>query len=407
MTPSDHTARPDLAPGVPGGDAPGRDHALDLLRTLAILGMMAAHTARLIVPAARPDWARFILLVEPVIPSLFLFLVGLSLAHSFGSARLRGETPGVWYRRQLRRAGGLWVISAVFFALEMGVRLPDMLVAGGILANIAYAIILTGALLALPSAHPAPPRRTRILRAGALGTALAAGGTLFVLLDLGGARVHPVNIGNSPFLPLWLFAFTGALWGTLTLGTRAADAAVPAGAPSPPRWSRWLTGGAAVALAVVAIILIARSGLDALFTKPLGRSDASRLVPAPPYGGSPLTVGYYNLKPLLAITCLGLHLAALTMFGAVQRAVRQARALRPSGAAWATRLLRASLALGRHALTAYILHLALLAGLVVLSGERQPLDSGGQGTLVLVAVALVCYAAIILRQQNNKLHYKY
>ncbi len=431
MNQADHTARPrDLTPAVPVAVAPVRDHALDLLRTLAILGMMAAHTARLIVPDVRPDWARFILLVEPVIPSLFLFLVGLSLAHSFGSARLRGETPGIWYGRQLKRAGGLWVISAVFFALEMGVRLPDMVLAGGILANIAYAIALTGGLIVLPVARPSPPRRAHALRITTLTGAVAAGSAVFVLLDLGGVRVHPVNIGNSPFLPLWLFAFAGALWGTLTIRARGVEAVTPAGAspalqsPPRPRWPSWVAGVAAGALAVVAIALIARSGLDALFTKPLGRSDASRLVPAPVYGGSPLAVGYYNLKPLLAITCLGLHLAALTTFGAVQRALRKGRTPRTprtSGASAApgaadaqnppsrhlTGLLRSMLALGRHALTAYILHLALLAGLVVLSGERQPLKSGGQGTLVLVAVALACQATIILRRRNIKLRYEH
>lgn len=436
MTPPDPRSR------LAAAGAPRRDLALDLLRTLAIIGMMAAHTARLIIPDARPEWARLVLLIEPLIPSLFLFLVGLSLVHSFEAARSRGESARAWYGRQLRRAAGLWVVSAVFFALEMGIRLPDMLLAGGILANIAYAIVLTGALLALPAAAPRP--RSDGLRVTVLLAALAGGGALFTALDLNGARVHPVNIGNSPFLPLWLFTFAGALWGTLTFragppfsvrpcAPRAAIAAAAtpdatATTPQKPqpaapgtaslrpvrRLTTLIAGLAAAALALTAVILILRYGLDILFTKPFGRSDASRLVPAPVYGGSTLVVGYYNLKPVLALTCLGLHLAALLILQALFRAISGIAADRGDGP---TALpvpdapdapgapLKHVLSLGRHALLAYILHLALLATLVVVTGARQPLQTGLQGTGVLTAVVVGCHLAVILRQRNKNLRF--
>ncbi len=439
MNPSGHTSR--SAASV----TPRRDHAVDLLRTLAIIGMMAAHTARLIAYDVRPDWARLVLRIEPLIPSLFLFLVGLSLVHSFETARARGEPARAWYGRQLKRAGGLWLISALFFALEMGVRLPDMVLAGGILANIAYAIALTGALLALPAAGftESPRTRTRTTAPGpararrglALVAALAAASALFVWLDLGGARVHPVNIGNSPFLPLWLFAFSGALWGTLTFRTTGDVPGGPSTTSVPPearpatsrstlsRVRLVVAGLAAGALALTMIVSIARYGFEVLFTNPVGRSDAGRLVPAPVHGGSPLDVSYYNLKPLLALTCLGFHVTALVVFGALQDGLR--RVLPGPGSPegrhpgrFVTRLTtrcaallrgtgRNALALGRHALAAYILHLALLAALIVITGTRHPLRSGWQGSVTLLGVILICQAYTILRERNKNLRFRH
>lgn len=399
----------------------GRDHALDLLRTLAIIGMMAAHTARLVPFNARPEWARFVLLIEPLIPSLFLFLVGLSLVLSFNSARQRGEAPGGWYRRQLKRAGGLWLVSALFFTLELGARLPDVVLAGGILANIAYAIALTGGLIALPAmraqrrdawAVTGDRATTDAPGAAALALALGVGSVLFLGLDVTGTRVHPVNIGNSPFLPLWLFALAGALWGVL--GKIATPPGVSHRAPlaTPARTVLVIPLGLmGLAAGTVAVALIAHYGLDTLFTRPLGRSDASRLVPAPFYGGSPLNIGYYNLRPVLALACLGVHIAALALFGAAQSGLRRRAAARlrsrPALAGAGAKATRYLFALGRHALVVYILHLALLASLVVFAGARQPLKAGWQGTAVLLAVILVCETVAILRGRNKKVHIRH
>lgn len=360
---------------------PARDHSLDALRTLAVIGMMAAHTARLMPFDVRPEWARLVLLLEPVIPSLFLFLVGLSLALSFQAARRRAIAPGVWYRRQLGRAAWLWAISAAFFALEMGIRLPDMLLAGGILANIAYAIALLGGLMALASRGRADsaspiPRAVPL----ALSLAFMAGAALFVGFDLAGARVHPVNIGNSPFLPLWLFALAGGLCGMT--GGRLSPSA------GEGRVSKRRVVTAAIGLlgALVATALIARYGLDALFTKPLGRSDATRLIPSPVYGGAPLDVGYYNIRPVLALACLGLHVAALAVLRATARAGERGAPL---------------FAIGRHALGAYVVHLALLAALVVSFGERQPLKSAAPGTFVWLGLIVICHALALLRERTD------
>lgn len=345
--------------------AAARDHGMDALRTLAVLAMMSSHTARLISFEIRPAWAQIVLLLEPIIPSLFLLLVGLSLAQSFAAARRRGTAPGTWYRRQLKRAAILWAISALFFTLELGPRLPDTLTASGILANIAYAIVLVGGLLALP-------------RGTAWVTlACAAGIVLFLWLDETGRRVFALNVGNSPFLPLWLFALGGTLWGTL-FGSR--------------RRATEQEGGNNIGILVglgaglLAAGLIARYGLDPLFTKPFGRSDAGRLMPAPLFGGATRFVGFYNLRPLLALCCLGLQLAALVLLGGLFRKLPE-------------RAASFGFALGRHALGAYILHLTLLALLVVTLG-KQPLTAAWQTTAVWATVAVICQICAVWREKT-------
>jgi hypothetical protein len=333
---------------------PSRSLGLDALRTAAIVGMMAAHTSRLIAVDVRPDWAVWILLLEPIIPSLFLFLVGVSLTWSLHRFLARGAahpaeapTPAAWYKRQVRRAAVLWGISAFFYCLEMGPRFPDFLIASGILATIAYALLIVGVLLLLP------------LRATAIALALAAGTAFFLFLDLGGRKVFPLNAGNAPFLPLWLFALAGALWGVMN---RRA-----------PKALFWI-GLAALPLAV---LLLSRYGLDALFTKPFGRSDAGRVLAAPLTGGMERHAGYYNLRPVLALLCLCLHLGPLSLLGLLAR-------LGPAAA----RRLSALFTLGRHSLEVYILHLSLLAILVISLGIR-PLKTAAQGHLTLLGVLLV------------------
>lgn len=332
-----------------------RDHGLDALRTLAILGMMAAHTARLIRMDSRPAWFDGVLLFEPLIPSLFLLLVGISLAFS----RARAEDPRKWYLRQARRAVALWAISTVFFILEHGVRFPDLVTASGILANIAYAILITGSLLIIPK------------RKLALGIVLIAGCIAYVALDVTGTRIFAVNTANSPFLPLWLFTFAGALWGS--------HFRVPASGGTSPATShsRLLKTGnvLGVGAALVAAWIVYRYGLEELFTKPFGRSDAGRTLPAPVTGGEILYLGFYNLRPALALFCLCTQIALLSL-SEMLRTMREAVAGR-------------LFVLGRHALGAYILHLALLACLVVIGGPR-PLQAPWQGNLSLAVVVVIC-----------------
>ncbi len=320
-----------------------RNPAIDALRTLAILGMMAAHTSRLITFETRTEWSRWVLLLEPLIPSLFLFLVGISLTHSIAKA----ENKRIWYSRQLRRAVELWLISALFFALEEGVRLPDVFLASGILCTIAYAILFLGALLLLP--RPA----------WILAFTLFVGSSIFVWLDQTGIRAFPWIVGNSPLFPLCLFTLAGALWG-LTLRRF-------------PRAIFWLAFPALFG----ATYAIAHYGWEPLFSMPLGRSDATRTFAPAILGGPEKTVGYYNLRPLFSLICLGIHIGILGVASLALSGLKEG-------------LAKFLFALGRHSLGAYILHLSLLALLVVSYGFR-PLKTSGQGITVLTIVALICW----------------
>jgi uncharacterized membrane protein len=341
-----------------------REIGLDSARTLAIAGMIAAHTSRMIVLEVRPAWCDWILLLEPVIPSLFLLLVGISLTLSQEKFRARlpegapdGST-GSWFLRQARRAAVLWLISMAFYLLEMGPRFPDFFTLSGILATISYAIVITAALLALPRS------------AWMLALALAGGAAIFLAVD--GTSVFPLNSGDAPLLPLFLFTFAGALWSKAR--TRF---------PRPVFWC-------GLAAAGVAAWLIHRFGLHALFTKPFGRSDATRLVAAPLFlKGGERTIGYYNLGPWLALCCLALHLAGLSILGLLNR-------LGPAG----VRRLRPLFTFGRHSLEVYVLHLALLAVLVVSFGPK-PLPTPTLGNLTVAGVALCCMAWCWFREKSR------
>jgi hypothetical protein len=208
-----------------------------------------------------------------------------------------------------------------------------------------------------------------------LATTLVAGGVLFVWLDLSGHRVHPVNIGNSPFLPLWLFALAGAAWGSFFAGDASGK--------------RLFRLGVGLLGTLIAVVLVIRYGTEALFTKPFGRSDATRLVPAALFGsnGAPLNLAYYNLRPVLAAACIGLQLAALALLGALLRGMTEKAS-------------RVVFALGRHALGAYVLHLALLAVIVVAFG-RQPLSAiTGAGVLTGLVVTCQAWSLLLVKKKN-------
>lgn len=336
-----------------------RNLGLDAIRTLAIVSMMAAHTSRMIEFDFRPVWCAWVLLLEPIIPSLFLLLVGISLTISLRRALEKSVSPRVWYFRQVRRAGILWLISMVFYILEMGPRFPDFVVLSGVLATIAYAILVTGALLLAPK------------KEWVMAAALIVGIALFLQTD--GSGIFPLNTGDAPLLPLLPFALAGALWSLLQR-----------------RFVRpvfWF-GLAAAALAAG---LIYHFGLDPLFTKPFGRSDAGRLLAPPLFiPGEERQVGYYNLRPLLALTCLGFHLGALSLLGLLNNVGGKISAL-------TSRLF----ILGRHSLEVYILHLALLAILVVSLGVR-PLKTAMQGNLVLFGIIIVSWGWCIIWERHRQ-----
>jgi len=334
----------------------GRSPAIDALRTLAVLGMMAAHTSRLIAFNARQEWSYLVLMLEPLIPSLFLFLVGISLTYSIS----KSENPGAWYKRQVKRALVLWLISSLFFALEENIRLPDVFIASGILCTIAYAIVLLGALLLLPKPI------------GMIGFIFCISVFLFLKIDFADAHPFLLISGNSPLFPLLLFAAAGTLWGLVT--KRLPHFAIWIGLPS----------------SIIAIWLIRHYGWENLFTYPLGRSDATRVLTKPLFGGIEKSVPYYNLRPLLALFCLCVHLSCLGVLQILNH-------LKDS---WSRQLFL----LGRNALEVYILHLFLLAMLVVSFG-LHPLKAVGQGDAVMIGIILICVAWSNWRENHRKWHF--
>lgn len=324
-----------------------RDLAMDGLRTVAVLLMIASHTSRLIVWDARPAWCRFALLIEPLTASLFLILVGASLVHSWHAVGLVQRM--LWYRKQALRALALWCISCLFYTLEEGFHWPDALLASGILATIAYSILL-GMLLV--------SQRRSVLLLLLLSAALAG---LEFRLDALHAQWFLINAGNSPLLPLFQFVCLGAL-GVLAVR-------------SPHRWVR----AAVVTCAVLVLALIlSRHTFTDVFSKPLGRYETARTVVT---GTGPAriekSIPYYNLRPILVPVIASL----ITLLYAIL-------------AAFSPLLKRFGyfvFPMGRHSLDVYILHLALLA-ILVLKGGMRPLPTAHWGNLALLTVIGISYA---------------
>lgn len=333
---------------------PKRDTALDALRLIAVLLMVASHSSRLIAWDERREWSRFSLLIEPLTASLFLILVGASLAHSWRSSRERGRFP--WYRKQAARAAALWAVSCVFYTLEDGFRLPDAMTMSGILATIAYTLL--SVMLLVSSPRPIP-----VLMA--VSAALIGA---HVWLDVRGAKVFVLNAGNSPLLPLSLFACLGAL-GALSLESR----------------SRALKAAMVTAALLSLAYILSRNSFTEVFSKPIGRFETSRtLTWMKGDAAMEKSVPYYNLKPILVPVIASLIVLLYAVLAWLRPLLdRSARFLLP---------------LGRHSLDVYILHLFLLA-MLVLRGGKRPLHQAWQGDAVILAVLAICYGWVLLRER--------
>lgn len=328
-----------------------RDVALDGLRTLAVLLMIASHTTRLVAWDARREWSRLSLLIEPLTASLFLMLVGASLAHSWRGARARGLERRAWLRKQALRALALWAVSCLFYSLEDGFRFPDAVTMSGILATIAYAIVLCSLLVSRE--RPIPY----------LVFAFAGLMALDVWMDRNGVRIFILNAGNSPLLPLLTFAALGSL-GALALEARRGGRVARA---------------AMVACALLALGLVLwKYSFQEVFSKPIGRYETARIFAVG--SGDAVRekrIPYYNLRPILFPVIVSLTVllyAALAL-------------LRP----WLERSARFLFPMGRHSLDVYVLHLFLLA-LLVLRGGKRPLSETWQGDAVVLGVTGLCYA---------------
>lgn len=329
-----------------------RDVALDALRLLAVLLMIASHTTRLIAWDERRGWSWFSLLIEPFTASLFLILVGASLVLSWRAAQAGGRVA--WFRKQALRASGLWAISALFYALEEGVRWPDVATMSGILATIAYVSLLGMVLVASP----------RPVLALSIAAAICMGA--HVWFDKAGLTIFGLNAGNSPMLPLFPLACSGAL-GVLVLDC-----------------GRLARVGVAVAAAAIVAALVTRYGFAAIFSAPLGRYETARVLEWMDHGRMlRKEIPYYNLRPILVPMIASLTVLIYTVFSLIRPALERGQ--------------RIFLAMGRRSLDVYILHLAILAVFVEAGHGRRPLQKTWQGDAVVVGAIAASWLWVLGR----------
>lgn len=335
-----------------------RDPMLDGLRTVAIWLMMMSHLSRRVDKPARTGWNDLSLLVEPLTAALFLALVGCGLVFSW---RNSADEPGVWRSRMIRKAGWLWLIMFVMFAVEKGPNWPESFTGTGILALIAWAMLFT--IPMITSRRPAIP----------LALALLLGGILLVSIDPMKTPVILLNAGRNPWLPGSLFTLCGALAALVLVG--------------PSRRGRIALAALGIALLVVPLCF---ASFQELYTYPLGRDHSwSKLVSR----GD----GFQIVGKLLRGEELEWYKAR--SFGPTREAfpfilgcmAAIYLALIPLRRPPETRVGRALLSIGRHSLGVYVLHLALIAILVGIFGHVRFIKTPAAAAGTLLGIAAVCY----------------
>lgn len=355
----------------------GRNTAIDGLRTIAILLMIASHTSRLVDWSERREWSRWVLLIEPLTASLFLMLVGASLVFSWQAfsyqalfekqnelTEIENASPrkiarGKWYQKQALRALMLWVISCVFYTVEEGFHLPDALLLSGILATISYTIILGMILVSVRFSIP-------ILF---FACSLLFGYHLY--LDHSNTLLFMITLGNSPLMPLFLFACLGALLAKIILLNN--------------RYFNWIV---IVAACLVLAWIFHRHPFEAVFTKPLGRYEMTRTLIS---GNHDIKIEkkipYYNLRPILVPTIASIIILLYAVLTLIKYLLSKCS--------------KYIFVIGKRSLEVYILHLSLLA-LLVLHGGMRPLHQAWQGDLTLVLVIGTCYLWSITREKFKR-----
>lgn len=166
-----------------------RYQGVDAARGLAMVLMTATHALRVFRPDASPEFAQWLLRIEPITPTFFFLLAGWGLARS---RHRSGGQPG-WHWRQARRALGLWLLSAFLFFSYAGPQWPESLTSTGVLQCLAISI-LVGILLK---------------HAWMAGVASLVISLVFLWLHAQGLRIDGINQGSFPlypFLPIFLAA---------------------------------------------------------------------------------------------------------------------------------------------------------------------------------------------------------
>jgi uncharacterized membrane protein len=335
-------------------NAARRTPGLDALRGLLVLAMFAVHARRLQPAFTRgPGWLDraldALMWAEPLIAAGFLFLVGVSLVLSLES--FAGLPRAAWRAKVGKRAALLYALAIALFVPQYGIELPDLIASPGILSAIALAIAATG--LALGTSRPLP----------VLG-GIATGGLLVTAaLDHAEVTLSGVNAGPGGALPLVSFAAAGA---AVTFVARQVGARAY---------------GVSTLASAIPLALVVASGADWTTTRASHYLEHTGLVALPELlraaEGARSAVPFWNHSAAGALAlAFPLCLALLLFAGGAQGFFARA---------WLSPLRM----LGRHALSAYVLHLGLLGG-VELSGMAP---TGSEWTWLLIALLAVAALA--------------
>lgn len=340
------------------GAAVARDPMLDGLRTVAIWLMIMSHLTRRVDKPARTGWNDLSMLVEPLTAALFLFLVGCGLVFSWRNSRADVST---WRWRMVRKAGWLWLIMFVMFAVEHGPNWPESFIATGILALIAWAMLFT--IPMVTARRPVIPLALAALLAGAL----------LVFVDPMQTPIRLLNAGRTPWLPGMLFTFCGALVALVLV--------------SPSTRGKLALGLLGLGLLVVPLCF---ASFEELYRYPLGRDHSWSLM-------ADKGDGFQILGKL--VRGEELHSYKSRSFAPSREAfpfilgcmAAIYLALMPLKRPLETRVGRALLSIGRHSLGVYVLHLALIAILVGVFGHGRFIRTPAAALATLLGIAAVCY----------------
>jgi len=294
---------------------------------------------------------------EPFIAAAFLFIAGYSLVLSQRGRARRDFLPKI-----LRRVALLYALSVVLFVPQYGTSFPDLVLSSGILSAIALAIAMVG--LGLVTDRPV---------AALLSVALVVLAAT-AALDVSGATVSGLNAGPGGAFPLVAFAAVGALSARL-IHARGLSALA---------WS--CLGLCLLTLAVWDARLPWLTERNSLY--PAG--SAASVLGALLRGGSPgaaLPVAFWNHSAAGALGLLAPLGVSLLLVLVAQRALPGLRLFAPV------------LLLGRNALLAYVLHLALLGLLDAF--ELAPQSPTGTLGLVLLLAVFSCAVGLWLERRAS------
>jgi uncharacterized membrane protein len=326
---------------------------LDLYRALVVLLMFVVHARRVQDPiSGGTPLDRIIdgvMAIEPYIAASFLFVAGVSLVLSYERAADRRR----WLLRMTRRAAGLYLLAIALFVMQFGVDLPDLLASPGILSAIGIAIVVVAASLT----H----RRADLV----LGVSAVVVLALTVALERAKLSISGLNAGPGGTFPLLAHAQCGALLAR-AFRRRGISAVVKICAACLVPFVGVVASGAAWTTTHVS-----------MYTDLRGRTAIAALLSAEGLGDVVRGVSFWNHSAAGAIALLFPLAASLLLALALPQALARVRAA------------AAALALGRHALAAYVAHLVLL-GMVELSG-LAPVNAA-QTWILVFALAVATWA---------------